>query len=1753
MRVAFATLVLAIFALIFAVSWLGAAAEQAQSAFVAADVAQSTASPLPQDQKSPTQHKSKVTPDANHGVVSSSTFASTSEAPQDQRATLQQPKSSASGKQLMRSNKVLPSISPGQQDQKNSAGQEPKGLRDVEKAEGDPDLPAGGEIDKEEYLMLRNEFIAMLRGYLPDQPFDPTARGRAIEETERQERQLADSKFTALTKLINPDINTDTWTPIGPSPIPSGQTFGGRSDPVSGRTIAIAVHPTNPNIVYAGTAAGGVFRSLDGGANWTPIFDSAQSLGVDAIAIAPSQPSTVYIGTGEIIGFFGVGVYRIDNADSANPTLVGPINPVTDQGNGINAPAFQQTAISEILVHPTDPATIFVSTARGFGGIVSHDPSSPNSRSLFGVYRSTNATNAAAAITFTKLTVNTNGGLVKGDTEITDMAMEPGNPNTILGWVEGAAGSGGVYRSANALAASPTFTQTLVTNTSYARGELAINKIGSITTVLAATGETPVGSCPSGQNGRLRRSTDGGQTWPTSLSGGDGFCGGQCFYDIAVDMNWTSSSPIIHIGGAADYNTGDCASINKRSVDGGSTFAKNETGLHPDVHVVAVAPSNQNIVYTGNDGGIWKSTDGGATWTSLNNSSYSATQFISIALHPTDREYMTGGTQDNGTEFRRANGTWTQMALGDGGYTLIDRNATDTTNVTIYHTYYNKKNVQILFERVTTTAAAEAKNWVTLGAFLDSNRNCTSNNGINCSDSVLFYAPMALGPGNPNTVYFGTDRLYRSTNKGDTMTVVGSVASISGGSPLASISISPQNDNVRIVGLQNGQVWGTSSGGTFTNITPPNAPSALPVGKVFVDPTNASTAYVTYGGFGVSAGRHIFKTVNLSASSPTWSDSGNGIPDVPVDAFTVDRLTPQNLYAGTDIGVYRSTDGGSSWVPFNGGLPRVPVFDIGFQEQGQTNPNSARVLRIATHGRGIWEIQVGVAGGCTYSLNPTSQSFGSSGGNGSFALSTAAACAWSAVSNASWITTSSSGSGNGTVNYTVATNSSSARTGTITVGGQTFTVSQSAGSGGCPSTTIAVGQTTNGTLTTSDCFFTGTTRYVDIYNFSGTAGQQVAIALNSSAFDTYLYLLDSGNQLLAQDDDGGGSTNARIPAVSGFYRLPATGSYTIYATSYAESSTGAYSMTLSTASGCSYSINPTSQIFIASASTGSFTVTAGPGCAWTARSNVGWLTTTSTGSGSGTVNYSVAANTGNSRTGTISVASETFNVFQSAGNGNGCPVTTIALGQTINTTLTTGCVFTSTSRYVDPYDFTGTAGQRIAITMSSSAFDTYLFLNDPNNQTIAQDDDGGGSSNSRIPSFNGFFTLPTTGTYRIFATSYSADGINGSTGPYTISLLSSTSSTPTLQFSASTYNAGEASGFIIITVTRSGDTSAASTVAYATSNGTAKEGKDYVAAQGVLSFAAGETSKSLPVLIIDNAFVDGTRTVNLALSNPTGATLATTTAVLTINDNDVVIGPNPLDAPRSFVQYHYYDFLGRYPDPSGWDFWTNEITSCGSNQACIDLKRINVSAAYFLSIEFQQTGYLVERIYKAAYGNATGTSTFGGSHTLSVPIIRRSEFSSDTQEIGQGVIVGQTGWEQALENNKVAFTAEFVQRSRFTSAYATSLTPTQFVDALFAHAGVTPSSTDRSAAINEFGVALNTADLAARGRALRRVAENSILSANESNRAFVLMQYFGYLRRNPNDSPDSDYTGYDFWLTKLNQFNGNFVNAEMVKAFIVSG
>ncbi len=247
--------------------------------------------------------------------------------------------------------------------------------------------------------------------------------------------------------------------------------------------------------------------------------------------------------------------------------------------------------------------------------------------------------------------------------------------------------------------------------------------------------------------------------------------------------------------------------------------------------------------------------------------------------------------------------------------------------------------------------------------------------------------------------------------------------------------------------------------------------------------------------------------------------------------------------------------------------------------------------------------------------------------------------------------------------------------------------------------------------------------------------------------------------------------------------------------------------------------------------------------------------------------------------------------------------------------------------------------------------------------------------------------------------------------------------------------------------------------------------------------------------------------------------------------------PNPIDRPNFFVHRHYLDFLNREPDSAGLAFWTDQIVACGTDAQCIEVKRINVSAAFFLSIEFQGTGYFVYRMYKAAYDDMPGTP---------VPL-RRSEFLPDALQVGQGLIVGQPGWEARLRSNKQAFAAEFVGRSRFTTAFPTTLTPTLFIDTLDQNAGGVLSSSERSQLIADL-----TSGAKTRAQVLEALADDPDLVRNETNKAFVLMQYFGYLRRDPTSGPDTNFDGYNFWLNKLNQFNGNFVSAEMVKAFLVS-
>ena len=249
---------------------------------------------------------------------------------------------------------------------------------------------------------------------------------------------------------------------------------------------------------------------------------------------------------------------------------------------------------------------------------------------------------------------------------------------------------------------------------------------------------------------------------------------------------------------------------------------------------------------------------------------------------------------------------------------------------------------------------------------------------------------------------------------------------------------------------------------------------------------------------------------------------------------------------------------------------------------------------------------------------------------------------------------------------------------------------------------------------------------------------------------------------------------------------------------------------------------------------------------------------------------------------------------------------------------------------------------------------------------------------------------------------------------------------------------------------------------------------------------------------------------------------------------------NPVGDVNFFVRQHYLDFLNREPDASGLAFWRDDVFACGTDKACTEVKRVNVSAAFFLSIEFQQTGNLVYKMHKAGFGNLAGKPV----------AVRRADFINDTRAVGSTpaqVIVGTANWQQQLEANKQAFALAFVQRPAFQAAHG-GQGAAAYVDSLFANTGVTFTAAERQAALNAFGAG----GAAGQAAALRSVAESNSVSSKTSNESFVLMQYFGYLQRDPDSGADTNFDGYSFWLGKLNEFNGDYIAAEMVKAFIPS-
>ena len=338
-----------------------------------------------------------------------------------------------------------------------------------------------------------------------------------------------------------------------------------------------------------------------------------------------------------------------------------------------------------------------------------------------------------------------------------------------------------------------------------------------------------------------------------------------------------------------------------------------------------------------------------------------------------------------------------------------------------------------------------------------------------------------------------------------------------------------------------------------------------------------------------------------------------------------------------------------------------------------------------------------------------------------------------------------------------------------------------------------------------------------------------------------------------------------------------------------------------------------------------------------------------------------------------------------------------------------------------------------------------------------------------------------------------------------------------ISFSSPTYTVNEDAGLATITVVRACDRIRESKVDFFTRDGSASNRSDFTFSAGRLFFGNGVTTESFNVLITNDVLVEGNETVNLFLSDPGGsASLADpSTAVLTIVDNDTTPPTsNPIEQPDFFVNQHYADFLNRQADDGGRDYWSGRIRECGANEDCIRDRRIDVSAAFFIEAEFQQTGSYVYRLYEASLGRHPSYD----------------EFMPD-----RGRLVATAD----LEANKALFSDDWVQRPEFKQHYPETMTPFEFVNRLMDTAGLMPFVSERQRLVAEMESG------ATRSQIIREIIEIPDFKEREYNAAFVLMQYFGYLRRDP------DQGGYDFWLNTLNnRVPGNY--RSMVCAFLTS-
>ena len=701
------------------------------------------------------------------------------------------------------------------------------------------------EKDKKATKLYPYEW-AYLKKTFPYMDADPRAYLDAIEQAHKLNRETA-------TKRIDKGLNAVAWEFAGPLN-------------VGGRVVDIEFNPSNPDIIYAGFATGGVFKSTDMGISWFPIFDDQAVLTIGDIAIDPQNTDIIYVGTGEANGghnnFPGGGVFKS-----------------TDAGFTWNFLGLEETtSIGRMLVHPTNSDIVYLAAIGSYF--------SPNMER--GVYKSTDGGGSWNKSLF-----------ISDSTGAIDIIMDPTNPDRIIAsmWERVRrpttshlyGPSSGMYKTTDGGASWNLIPSSAglpdPNSQNVGRIGLALSLVDpDIIYALYTDGYDIIS---------LFKSTDFGNIWTDAdpdneLNGGTG---GFSWYFGQVRVHPTNPDIVFVLD----------VSLMRSSNSGTNWLEINQT--HVDHHALAFNPNDPNIAMLGNDGGMNKSTSAGISWGA--HIQLPATQFYEIGLDVNNPLAFYGGTQDNGTNRTQDGGlnNWQHIFGGDGFYVIVD------------HT-----NPNIIY--------AESQ-FGNLGKSTNGGNNFNgATNGINGNEPTNWDTPVIMDPNNSSILYYGTNYLYRTTNSAANWVKISpQLTDYSGGrlGTLTTIAVAPSNSEVIYVGTDDSHVWVSSDNGSTWNEISDGLPIRW-VTRVAVDPTNESIVYVTFNGLKWKDPQpHVFRSTDKGT---TWTDISSNLPDAPVNAFAVDPIEPSTLYLGNDVGMFVSFNSGQSWWVLGEGLPVLPIGDI---------------------------------------------------------------------------------------------------------------------------------------------------------------------------------------------------------------------------------------------------------------------------------------------------------------------------------------------------------------------------------------------------------------------------------------------------------------------------------------------------------------------------------------------------------------------------------------------------------------------------------------------------------------------------------------------------------------------------------------------------------------------------------------------------------------------------------------------------------